>query len=109
MVRYLRERAKAEALPNLHAIQATCEGPALPEPVDLALLVNVQGLMVNPGDYFRRLRTSLKPRGRVALIATRPDSPIGARPEMRASAEQIKRDMERQGYALVAEHDFLPY
>jgi len=29
--------------------------------------------------------------------------------EMRASAGQIKRGMERQGYALVAEHDFLPY
>jgi SAM-dependent methyltransferase len=109
MVRYLRERAVKENLPSLHAVGATRESPALPEPVDLALFVNVQGLMVNPGDYFSRLRALLKPGGRVAIIATRLDSPIGARGGMRASAEQIKRDMARQGYALAAEHDFLPY
>lgn len=51
---------------------------ALPEPVDLALFVNVQGLMVNPRDYFQRLRAALEPGGRVAIIATRTDSPFGA-------------------------------
>jgi hypothetical protein len=28
---------------------------------------------------------------------------------MRAPAEQVRRDMARQGYTLDAEHDFLPY
>ncbi len=109
MVGYLQKRAEAEGLNNVKAVQATVDSPSLPEPVDLALLVNVGGLMVSPGEYFARLRTSLKPEGRVAIIATRPESPSGTRKEMRVPAEQVKRDMARQGYRAVAEHDFLPY
>jgi hypothetical protein len=108
-VRYLGERARRESLANLTALAATREGPALPEPVDLALLVNVQGLMVNPGDYFQRLRASLKPGAQVAVIAWKPESPRGAPQAMRVSGEQIRRDMTRQGYTLAAEHDFLPH
>jgi cyclopropane fatty-acyl-phospholipid synthase-like methyltransferase len=109
MVSHLQQRATEENLANLKAIQATRESPALPEPVDLALFVNVQGLMVNPRDYFQRLRAALKPGGRVAIIATRTDSPFGAPAAMRVPAAQITRDMMQQGYAVVAEHDFLPY
>jgi len=109
MVHHLAARAKEEQLSNLFAIQATREGPALPEAVDLVLLVNVQGLMVNPGDYFQRLRKSLRPGARVAIIAWRPESPTGAPVKMRVPAEQTRMDMLRQGYALVAAHDFLPY
>ena len=109
MVRHLQDRAAAEGLPNLKVVQATREGPGLPEPVDLVLLVNVQGLIVNPADYFRRLRQSLKPGGRVAIIAARPEAPVGSPKQMRAPADQLKRDMARQGYGVVAEHDFLPH
>jgi len=109
MVAHLAGRAAAEKIPNLIALQATREGPGLPEPVDLVLLVNVQGLTVDPGNYFQRLRASLRPGARVAVIAYRPDSPGGAPPAMRAPAEQVVRDMARQGYVLVAAHDFLPY
>jgi SAM-dependent methyltransferase len=109
MVEHLAGRAAAEKIPNLIALQATREGPGLPEPVDLVLLVNVQGLTVNPGNYFQRLRASLRPGARVAVIAYRPDSPGGALPAMRAPAEQVVRDMTRQGYTLVAAHDFLPH
>jgi SAM-dependent methyltransferase len=109
MVAHLARRAKDEGLANLVAVQAVRDGPALPEPVDLMLLVNVQGLMVRPGDYFQRLQTSLKPGARLAIIAWKPESPGGAPVEMRVPAEQTRRDIARQGYTLVAEHDFLPY
>lgn len=108
MVEHLRKRARAEALSNLRAVQAAPDSPNLPEPVDRVLLVNVQGLMVSPGDYFRRLRASLKRDGRVAIIAARVDAPTGPPAAMRVPAEQIKRNMARQGYALLAEYDFLP-
>jgi hypothetical protein len=83
------------------------DDPNLPEPVDAALFVNVQGLMVNPGEYFARLRKSLKPGARVAILSTRLDSPTGARRDMRVSPEKVKIDMSRQGYALSAVHDFV--
>lgn len=109
MVRHLRDRAAAEGIGNLHAVQASRDDPRLPEPVDLVLMVNVQGLMARPGDYFSRLRSMLKPGARVAIVSTRIDSPIGARAQMRVAPEKVKQDMADQGYALVAEHDFLPY
>lgn len=109
MVQYLEQRAATENLANLKAIQATRGSPGLPEPVDLALLVNVQGLMVDPGDYFARLRTSLRPGGRVAIIAYRPDAASGAPRSMRVPASGVKQAMARQGYTFVAEHDFLPH
>lgn len=109
MVRHLRERAAAQGLPNLVPVQAERASPNLPERVDLALLVNVQGLMVNPGDYFERLRSSLRPGGRVALIAWRPDSPIGAPVRMRVPPEHVEQEMVRQGYRLIVRHEFLPY
>lgn len=109
MVGHLARRAKEERLANLIAIQASRDSPALPEAVDLVLLVNVQGLMVNPGDYFQRLRKSLRPGARVAIIAWKPDSPGGAPLQMRVPAGQVQSDMARQGFAQVAAHDFLPY
>lgn len=109
MVRHLRERAAAGGIENLHAVQASRDDPRLPEPVDLVLLVNVQGLMVNPGDYFARLRASLKPGARVAILSARPEASFGPPAGMRVGAQKVKTDMARQGYTLVAEHDFLPH
>lgn len=109
MVAYLKERVVREALENVRVVQATPDGPGLPEPVDLVLLVNVQGLMVSPGDYFSRLKEGLKPGGRVAIIATRVGASRGARLEMRASPEKVTADMLRQGYVLDAAHDFLEH
>jgi hypothetical protein len=43
----------------------------------------------------------------VAIISTRADAPRGPRGEMRVPPEQVKRDMARQGYVLIGEHDFL--
>jgi cyclopropane fatty-acyl-phospholipid synthase-like methyltransferase len=109
MVRYLAQRAGAEGLANLNSVQATRDDPALPEPVDLALIVNVQGLVKEPDNYFQRLRAKLKPAGRVAIIAFRPEAAEGTPIAMRVPADRVKNDMVRQGYTLVADHDFLPY
>ncbi len=108
MVRYLVERGAAEGLVNLKSVQATREDPALPEPVDLALIVNVQSLVKNPDNYFQRLRAKLKPAGQVAIIAYRPEAATGSPLAMRVPAERVKQDMVQQGYTLAAEHDFLP-
>lgn len=109
MVRHLRERARGEGLANMHALQGDRDSPRLPEAVDAVLMVNVQGLMVRPGDYFDHLRTWIKPGGRIAIVTTRLDSPVGARASMRVPPEKVKQDMADKGYALIAEHDFLPY
>lgn len=71
LARSVRRRGR---LLNVVAIQASRDSPNLPEPVDAVLLVNVQSLVANPGDYFVRLKSRLKPGARVAIVSTRPDA-----------------------------------
>lgn len=110
MVAHLKQRIAREGIRNAEAIQASGDGsPNLPVPVDAVLLVNVQSLVVDPGDYFQRLKTRLKPGARVAIVSTRPGAAQGARQSMRRPPEHVKQQMARQGYVLHAEHDFLEH
>ena len=108
MVRYLAERAKREGLANLRSVRAAPGDPKLPEKVDLAILVDVYHHVEDRERYFSRLRDSLKPRGRVAVIDFRMDSPVGPPKAARIAPEQVKAELKQAGYALDREHAFLP-
>ena len=109
MVKYLAERAKREQRANLVAIAGAPDDPRLPEKVDLALLVDVFHHIDERSRYFRKLRASLKPGGRVAIIDFKPDSPEGPPPAARIAAARVIAELQAAGYALTQEHRFLPY
>jgi SAM-dependent methyltransferase len=109
MVKHLAERAKANGIANLTAVVASETSANLPEPVDVVVLLNVYHHISARPDYFKRLRTSLKPGGRVAIIDHRPDAPRGAPKHMRLSVSQITTEMTAAGYPSAGSHDFLPY
>jgi SAM-dependent methyltransferase len=106
MVKYLGERSKREGLTNVQAVQAGPKSAHLPAPVDVALLVDVYHHIDDRADYFRALRASLKPGGRVAIIDFRPGSPRGPRHKIPASV--VEDEMRRAGYVPTERHDFLP-
>jgi cyclopropane fatty-acyl-phospholipid synthase-like methyltransferase len=108
MVHYLNQRAAKENLPNLSSHLAAPDNARLPAPVDLALLVDTYHHIGARDRYFARLRASLKPGGRVAVIDFRPDAPSGPPRADRVAPEQVKAEMARAGYRLSAEHGFLP-
>ena len=108
MVRFLNERAAKEKLANLASHLAAEADPKLPAPVDLALLVDTYHHVAKRADYFARLRGSLKPGGRVAIIDFRLDSPTGPPVEHRIAPERVRAEMEQAGYRLLEEHGFLP-
>ena len=108
MVRFLNERAAKEKLANLVSHRAAESDPKLPAPVDLALLVDTYHHVERRTDYFSRLRGSLKPGGRIAIIDFRLDSPTGPPREHRIAPERVRSEMERAGYRLAEEHNFLP-
>lgn len=108
MVKYLGERAKRERLSNLKPIAATPGDAKLPAKADLVLLVDVYHHIEDRERYFGKLAASLKPGGRLAVIDFKPDAPEGPPKAARIAPEQVKAELAKAGYALVAEHAFLP-
>ena len=108
MVKYLAERAEREQLPNVRALRGRPDDANLPEPVDLALLVDVYHHIEHRRAYFDNLKPVLKAGGRVAIIDFREDSPDGPPPAERIAPAQVKAEMSEAGYRLAEERGFLP-
>ncbi len=108
MVKYLAARALKENLPNLTAVAAAGDDARIPAPVDLVMLVDVYHHIDRRTEYFRKMRASLKPGGRVAIIDFRPDAPAGPPKNARIAPARVTKEMQDAGYELGAEHAFLP-
>jgi len=108
MTRYLGERARREGLGNLEAVLGEPGDPKLPEPVDLALIVDTYHHIGDRVVYMRRLGEKLRPGGRVAVIDFRLESPKGPPREHKLPPEQVRGELEAAGYRQVRTHDFLP-
>jgi len=108
MVRYLTHRAQREGLANLTAVAAKPADPGIPAAVDVVILVDTYHHVPDRERYFRDLKKSLKPRGRLAIIDFTLDSPVGPPKRARIPADAVKQELARAGYALADEHRFLP-
>jgi len=109
MVKHLAERVKRAGLGNVVALQGAADDPRLPEKADLVVFVDVYHHVGERSRYLSRLRESLEPGGRIAIIDFRLDSPVGPPHQARIAPAQVKAELERAGYGLVQEHDFLPH
>ena len=76
--------------------------------MDAVLIVDTYHHIGRRADYFRRLAASLRPGAQVAIVDFRPTSPVGPPPAARVAASQVVDEMREAGYALRAQHDFLP-
>ena len=108
MTRYLGERATREGVSNLIPVLAQGDNAALPEPVDLALVVDTFHHIGHRLAYFTRLKTSLKDDGRLAIIDFKADSPNGPPPQYRIPPEQAVNELAAAGFTLVEQPSFLP-
>ena len=108
MVEYLKKRAGTEHAANVTAVLASASSPNLPEPVDVILVVDTYHHLPNRPAYFRDLRKSLKPGGRIAIVDFRKDAPDGPPVHFRFTPQQMQDEMTQAGFQLDASHDFLP-
>lgn len=108
MVKHMAERARAAGIGNLRGVTAGAASPNLPEKVDVVFLLNVYHHIEARPDYFKRLRASLKPGGRVAIVDYKPDAPAGPPMHMRLPASRIGDEMTAAGYKPAGSFDFLP-
>ena len=108
MVKYLAERAKREKRGNLIAVAGAPGDPRIPEKADLVLMVDVFHHIEDREPYFRKLRASLKPGGRIAIIDFRMESPHGPPQAARIAPDRVIAELKSAGYALGERHEFLP-
>ena len=108
MVQYLGARAKAEGLANVKPVLAGQDAANLPEPVDLVLVVDTYHHIGYRTAYFKKLKASLKPGGRLVIIDFRKDSPNGPPVEHRIAPETAAEELKAAGFSLVERQDFLP-
>jgi predicted methyltransferase len=108
MVKHLAERARREGLANVVAVAGKPDDAALPAKVDLVLLVDVYHHIGDREAYFGKLRASLRPGGRIAVIDFSEASKDGPPKRERISPARVRAEMQRAGYSLAEEHRFLP-
>jgi ubiquinone/menaquinone biosynthesis C-methylase UbiE len=108
MVEHIRHRAMHDGLTNVTAVQGAADRTNLPEPVDLALVVDTYHHIPNRAAYFTALKASLKPGGRLAIIDFRKGAPSGPPEQFRFTPEQISSELGQAGFSLQATHEFLP-
>ena len=107
MVKHVAARAKHEHLANIVAVQATTDDARLPEKVDLVLMVDTYHHIDDRHRYFAKLKESLRPGGRVAIIDFTLDSDIGPPPRARVAPDRVKSELTAAGYKLADEQTFL--
>ncbi len=110
MLRRLRQNAAKEKLTNIETILGTEADPKLPAgKLDLILLVDVYHEFSQPQKMLRRMREALKPDGRLVLLEYRKEDPsIPIRPEHKMSVQEVKIELEAEGFHLNQVLETLP-
>lgn len=111
MLEKLEELAAAEKITNVVPVLGTETDPNLPErQMDWILLVDVYHEFQKPGEMLARLRQSLKPDGRIALVEYRLEGESASHIPVphRMSVEQVLSEWEPAGFTLMETVETLP-
>jgi cyclopropane fatty-acyl-phospholipid synthase-like methyltransferase len=108
LIDHLNRRILRERWVGASAHLTKLDHPQLPKRADLILLVNTYHHIEKRVEYFKELRTQLKPKGRVALVDFTMESPKGPKASMKVALEQVKQEMKAAGFTAAKAFDFLP-
>jgi SAM-dependent methyltransferase len=110
MLDLVRKNVDKAKLTNVVPVLGTVEDPRLPAGVlDLALMVDVYHEFSQPQAMLQKIRESLKPDGRLVLLEYRGEDPqIPIRPEHKMTREQVKLELEHEGFTLKTVNEDLP-
>jgi len=107
---FIKESAKERGLDNVETVLATEDGMTLPESVDLIFMRNVCHHISNRVEYFTKLKEKLKPEGRIAIIEYKRGGGFSFHRMFGhfVPKEIIVAEMNKAGYRLKEDFDFLP-
>ena len=111
MLQLVGTRAKKLGLTNIELVRSTPDDPRLPPGgVDLILMVDVYHELAAPQRVLRAMKTSLSPRGRIAILEFRKEDPkVPIREEHKMSVAQAVQEFGAEGYVLDRRVDSLPW
>jgi ubiquinone/menaquinone biosynthesis C-methylase UbiE len=111
MLDLLAERTSPRGLENIKPVLATAENPGLPpKTFDLVLMVDVYHELSHPPEVLALVRDSLKADGRLVLVEFRSEDPdVPILPLHRMSQPQVLKELQSNGFKLVAQYDDLPW
>ena len=110
MLDAIAQRARREHIGNVAPVRSSAQDPNLaPGSVDLLFMVDVYHELEYPYEMLTKVRTALKPRGRVALIEYRAEDPdVLIKPLHKMSERQVRREMQAAGFKHVKTVRTLP-
>jgi ubiquinone/menaquinone biosynthesis C-methylase UbiE len=110
MLDAIAQRARREHVENVATVRSSAQDPNLaPGSVDLLFMVDVYHELEYPYEMLTKVRTALKPRGRVALIEYRAEDPdVLIKPLHKMSERQVRREMQAAGFRHVRTVRTLP-
>ena len=111
MLSRLRANAARAGVTNIETIRGSEADPKLPaNAIDLVLLVDVYHEFSKPQEMLRHIRTALKPDGRLVLLEYRKEDPsIPIRPEHKMSVQEVRTEVQAEGYRLDEVIETLPW
>ena len=110
MLKRLRQNAAKAKLANIQTVLGAESDPKLPEStLDLILLVDVYHEFSQPQKMLRGMKAALKADGRLVLLEYRKEDPaIPIRPEHKMSVQEVKLELEAEGFHLDQVLETLP-
>lgn len=111
LVRHMRERVRDAGLKQVEIRLGGADDPALVgSEVDLVLMVDTYHHIDDRVAWFTRLRRTMRPGGRLAVVDFKPgDLPVGPPPEHRIAAGQVDAELAEAGWRKVSAPDVLPF
>ncbi len=112
MLRYVAKRARTEGQKNVIPVLALPDSPMLPPgSVDVIFICNTIHHIENRGAYYKILRESLAPGGRLVIVDFRKDAELEEGPpkDMRIERKDLERELSQAGFRLSEEHEFLAH
>ncbi len=111
MLAIVADKVAALKLTNVQTVPGVEDDPRLPaDAIDLALLVDVYHELSQPQLMLRRIRTALRPDGRLVLLEFKKEDPsIPIRLDHKMTVGDAKREVESEGFRLDRVLDDLPW
>ena len=109
-IEFIRKSVAEKGLGNVQVVLAGKESVTLPEKIDWIFLRNVYHNVPNRVEYFAKLRESLKPDGRIAIVEHNRSGRFSFHRifEHHVTRETIVEEMTKAGYSIAESIDFLP-